>query len=139
LFVFSCPPFPAALLPAPGARSPFSLLHLVVFCFPLVTLFLLRSFSFLPPLPLLRPVATYKYLQEIMACKVSKSVHGQVTHLALADDHDAPETATLAIAWGQNAPYGELGLGVGQPKSATKPVKVEPLDKLKLLDVAAGA
>ncbi len=54
---------------------------------------------------------------------------------SLAGDHGA----TMNICWGQNANCGELGLGEGKPRSATKPLRCEPLDGISIIDIARGA
>jgi alpha-tubulin suppressor-like RCC1 family protein len=83
------------------------------------------------------PYTTYKYLQEMGSCKVFKTASGGAGHFALAEDH-ADKSLTLAIAFGQGTLHSELGLGEGLPKASTKPIKIEPLDGLALIDVAAG-
>jgi hypothetical protein len=60
---------------------------------------------------------------------------GGVTLFTIAEE--GPE-ATLVIGFGQNANCGELGLGVDQPKSATKPSRVSTLDDIDVFDIAAG-
>jgi len=50
---------------------------------------------------------------------------GGVTHFALAPDEE--EDDIMTIAWGQNAANGELGLGLEEPKSQTKPTRNQPL------------
>lgn len=69
-----------------------------------------------------------------MACKVSDASCGGVTHWALVPEDDD----VMTVAWGQNAANGELGLGVDEPKSATKPTKNVPLTGVQVFDVAAG-
>ena len=64
-------------------------------------------------------------MQDIMGCKVKHACSGGVTHFALAPDEEEGEIMT--IAWGQNAANGELGLGLEEPKSATKPTRNQPL------------
>lgn len=51
------------------------------------------------------PYSTFKYLAEIMSCRLSKLSSGNVTHFALAVD-DNNKDATLTIGWGQNAANG---------------------------------
>lgn len=60
---------------------------------------------------------------------------GGVTHWALVDEGDGE---VMTVAWGQNAANGELGLGVDEPKSATKPTKSVPLTGVRVLSVAPG-
>lgn len=69
-----------------------------------------------------------------MACKVSDVSCGGVTHWALVPEDDD----VMTVTWGQNAANGELGLGVDEPKSATKPTKNVPLTGVKVFAVAAG-
>ncbi|KAK7031433.1 PHD-type domain-containing protein [Favolaschia claudopus] len=87
------------------------------------------------------PYSSFRYMQDIMACKVTKACCGGVTHWLLTPDDDDPETgepAVMTVAWGQNAANGELGLGPDQPKSATKPTKHVPLTGVNVIDIAAG-
>lgn len=44
----------------------------------------------------------------------------------------------IMIGFGQNAVSGELAMGVGAPKSATKCQRLETLDSLDVIDIAAG-
>ncbi|KAJ7746825.1 regulator of chromosome condensation 1/beta-lactamase-inhibitor protein II [Mycena maculata] len=87
------------------------------------------------------PYSSFRYMQDIMACKVTKACCGGVTHWLLTPDDDDPETgepAVMTVAWGQNAANGELGLGPDEPKSATKPTKHIPLSGVTVIDIAAG-
>ncbi|KAJ7623521.1 regulator of chromosome condensation 1/beta-lactamase-inhibitor protein II [Roridomyces roridus] len=86
------------------------------------------------------PYSSFRYMQDIMACKVSKASCGGVTHWMLTPDDEAPESgdAVMTVAWGQNAANGELGLGPDEPKSATKPTKHVPLTGVTVLDIAPG-
>ncbi|KAH7919448.1 RCC1/BLIP-II [Leucogyrophana mollusca] len=82
------------------------------------------------------PYSSFRYIQDLMGCKISKGSCGGVTHFALTPDDDG---GIMTVAWGQNAAYGELGLGPDEPKSATKPTKHQPLNGIEILSVAAGA
>ncbi|KAI8985752.1 regulator of chromosome condensation 1/beta-lactamase-inhibitor protein II [Trametes punicea] len=90
-----------------------------------------------------QPFSTFKFIQDIMGCKIIHAACGGVTHWALAQEDDG----VMTIAFGQGAlngatfqshgiPFtewhakeltGELGLGPDEPKSATKPVQHKPL------------
>ncbi|KAF7964752.1 hypothetical protein HWV62_3270 [Athelia sp. TMB] len=94
------------------------------------------------------PYSSFRYMQDIMACKIRFAACGGVTHWALTEDEDG---GVLTVAWGQNAAngmilplrwlrarltrqiLGELGLGADQPKSATKPGKNEPLGGIEVI------
>ncbi|KAJ7132156.1 RCC1/BLIP-II [Mycena epipterygia] len=87
------------------------------------------------------PYSSFRYMQDIMACKVTKASCGGVTHWLLTpddDDKDTGEPRVMTVAWGQNAANGELGLGPDEPKSATKPTRHMPLVGVNVLDIAAG-
>ncbi|CAK5273781.1 unnamed protein product [Mycena citricolor] len=87
------------------------------------------------------PYSTFRYMQDVMACKVIKAACGGVTHWLITPDDDDSATGepmVMTVAWGQNAANGELGLGFDEPKSATKPTKHIPLTGIYVLDVAAG-
>ncbi|KAJ6581166.1 regulator of chromosome condensation 1/beta-lactamase-inhibitor protein II [Mycena capillaripes] len=87
------------------------------------------------------PYSSFRYMQDIMACKVTRACCGGVTHWLLTPDDDDKETgepAVMTVAWGQNAANGELGLGPDEPKSATKPTKHVPLTGVNVIDIAAG-
>ncbi|KAJ7918807.1 regulator of chromosome condensation 1/beta-lactamase-inhibitor protein II [Mycena leptocephala] len=87
------------------------------------------------------PYSSFRYMQDIMACKVTKACCGGVTHWLLTPDDDDKETgepAVMTVAWGQNAANGELGLGPEEPKSATKPTRHMPLVGVNVIDIAAG-
>lgn len=83
---------------------------------------------------------TFRYMQALMGCKIRQAALGGVTLFAIADEVEtsAAPHATMNIAWGQNAANGELGLGFDKPRSATQPMRCEPLDGLEILQVAAG-
>ncbi|KAH7910251.1 regulator of chromosome condensation 1/beta-lactamase-inhibitor protein II [Hygrophoropsis aurantiaca] len=82
------------------------------------------------------PYSSFRYIQDLMGCKISQGSCGGVTHFALTPDDDG---GIMTVAWGQNAAYGELGLGPEEPKSATKPTKHQPLTGIEILSIAAGA
>ncbi|KAK7435367.1 hypothetical protein VKT23_019722 [Stygiomarasmius scandens] len=81
------------------------------------------------------PYSTFRVMQDIMACKITHATCGGVTHWATTPDDDG---TTMTVAWGQNAANGELGLGVDEPKSATKPTRHERLDGIDVVQIAAG-
>ena len=74
--------------------------------------------------------------------------HGGVTHFCFCPTDDDEGVMTIGkcaiypyaristhnvrLAWGQSANNYELGLGEGQPKSATKPVEVQPLTGINI-------
>ncbi|KAF8584248.1 RCC1/BLIP-II [Ramaria rubella] len=82
-----------------------------------------------------QPYTTFKYMPDIMGCKISHAASGGVTHFALCPDDD---NSVMTIAWGQNAANGELGLGDDEAKSATKPLRVNPLNGVNVFYIAAG-
>ncbi|KAF8514474.1 RCC1/BLIP-II [Gautieria morchelliformis] len=82
-----------------------------------------------------QPYTTFKYMPDIMGCKMTHAASGGVTHFALCPDDDS---SVMTIAWGQNAANGELGLGDNEAKSATKPLRVNPLIGVDVLSIAAG-
>lgn len=75
-----------------------------------------------------------------MGVKVNGAALGGVTLFAIAEEagSTSPHGATMNVCWGQNATYGELGLGDGRPKSATKPQRWEALDNVAVLQVGAA-
>ncbi|KAF7431201.1 hypothetical protein PC9H_006922 [Pleurotus ostreatus] len=81
------------------------------------------------------PYSSFRFMQDIMGCKISRATCGGVTHWALCPDDDG---STMTIAWGQNASNGELGLGPDEPKSATKPTRNNTLNGIDIFDIAAG-
>ncbi|ETW78511.1 hypothetical protein HETIRDRAFT_386679 [Heterobasidion irregulare TC 32-1] len=83
-----------------------------------------------------QPYSQFRFMQDIMACKIKHTACGGVTHFALAPDED--EGGIMTIAWGQNAANGELGMGPNEPKSATKPGRNQPLIGIDVFDIAAG-
>jgi hypothetical protein len=40
----------------------------------------------------------------------------------------------MTVCWGQNAANGELGMGVDEPKSSTKPMKNQPLINIEIIE-----
>ncbi|THG99799.1 hypothetical protein EW026_g2605 [Hermanssonia centrifuga] len=88
-----------------------------------------------------QPYSSFRYIQDVMGCKISHASCGGVTHWLLAVDDDG---STMTIAFGQNASNvvefytGELGLGPEEPKSATKPTKHDPLNEIDVIQIAAG-
>ncbi|RDB27916.1 Protein RCC2 [Hypsizygus marmoreus] len=81
------------------------------------------------------PYSTFRFMQDIMGCKISLARCGGVTHWALTPDDD---DSVMTVAWGQNAANGELGLGPDEPKSATKPTRNLCLVGIDVFDIAAG-
>lgn len=81
------------------------------------------------------PYSSFRFIQDLMGCKISGGSCGGVTHFALTTDDDG---GVMTVAWGQNASYGELGLGPDEPKSATKPTRHQPLAGIEVISVAAG-
>jgi len=83
-----------------------------------------------------QPYSSFRFMQDIMACKIKHVACGGVTHFALSPDED--DGGVMTIAWGQNAANGELGLGPNEPKSATKPTRSQPLIGINVYDIIAG-
>ncbi|KAF9233720.1 regulator of chromosome condensation 1/beta-lactamase-inhibitor protein II [Melanogaster broomeanus] len=81
------------------------------------------------------PYSSFRYIQDLMGCKISRASCGGVTHFALSTEEDGK---VMTIAYGQNAANGELGLGPDEPKSATKPTRNQPLAGIEVISVAAG-
>lgn len=108
---------------------------------------------------------TPKLVQDIMGYKWDLISSGGVTLFAHTNARQEKaggkenKDGVFTCAWGQSAIYGELAFGPGhvrsfdglnfrraradllareQPKSATKPQRVDPLDAIELLDIAAG-
>ncbi|KAI0923703.1 hypothetical protein AcV5_009178 [Taiwanofungus camphoratus] len=82
-----------------------------------------------------QPYSSFRYLQDIMGCKITHVNCGGVTHWALAPDDDG---SVMTIAFGQGAANGELGLGPNEAKSATKPTRHQPLIGVEVIQVAAA-
>ncbi|PCH44602.1 RCC1/BLIP-II [Wolfiporia cocos MD-104 SS10] len=83
-----------------------------------------------------QPYSSFRYLPDIMGCKVTHAACGGVTHWALAPDED--DGSIMTIAFGQGAGNGELGLGPDEPKSATKPTRCQPLTGVEVFQIAAA-
>ncbi|KAG5644318.1 hypothetical protein DXG03_008676 [Asterophora parasitica] len=81
------------------------------------------------------PYSSFRVMQDIMGCKITRARSGGVTHWALTPDDD---DTVMTVAWGQNAANGELGLGADEPKSATKPTRSIPLVGVDVFEIAAG-
>nr|XP_019010360.1 uncharacterized protein I206_04829 [Kwoniella pini CBS 10737]OCF49141.1 hypothetical protein I206_04829 [Kwoniella pini CBS 10737] len=81
-----------------------------------------------------QPYTYFKYIQEISNCKVLKASCGGCTHLLTSPEGDG----VMTVGFGQGC-VKELGLGPDLGKSATKPVKIEPLNGIDVIDVAGGA
>ncbi|KIM60123.1 hypothetical protein SCLCIDRAFT_16396 [Scleroderma citrinum Foug A] len=81
------------------------------------------------------PYSSFRFIQDLMGCKISAASCGGVTHFALTTDDDG---SVMTVAYGQNAANGELGLGPDEPKSATKPTRHQPLLGIEVFSVAAG-
>lgn len=77
-----------------------------------------------------------KHVQDIQSMKIDRIAAGGVT-LFCAKAKDKFD-GDMLVGWGQGAIYGELGLGVGAVKSATKPMRLEAMNDIHLLDIAAG-
>lgn len=76
---------------------------------------------------------TPRVVPDLQGWKLKDISAGSVSLFALA------KAEKTTIAWGQGAQYGELGYGEGEPKSSTKPQKVEPLEGMDILSVSGGA
>ncbi|RXW21784.1 hypothetical protein EST38_g4073 [Candolleomyces aberdarensis] len=81
------------------------------------------------------PYSSFRFIQDIMGCKGLLSRSGGVTHWLITPDDDG---VPMVVGWGQNAANGELGLGIDEPKSATKPTRNVPLTGIEVFDIAAG-
>ncbi|BGP12669.1 hypothetical protein JCM10213_008806 [Rhodosporidiobolus nylandii] len=82
-----------------------------------------------------QPWMSPRAVNEIQGYKFRLVSAGGVTLFAHAQDKKEGE---FTCAWGQNAQYRELALGEGAGKSATKPARINYLDGIELLDLAAG-
>ncbi|KIK55454.1 hypothetical protein GYMLUDRAFT_76531 [Collybiopsis luxurians FD-317 M1] len=80
------------------------------------------------------PYSSFRFIQDIMACKIIHAACGGVTHWVVTPDDEG----LMTVAWGQNASNGELGLGPDEPKSSTKPTKHVPLEGIEVMQIAAG-
>ncbi|KAH9479125.1 Protein RCC2-like protein [Psilocybe cubensis] len=81
------------------------------------------------------PFSTFRYMQDIMTCKVILARAGGVTHWLVTPDDDG---TPMTVCWGQNANNGELGLGPEERKSASKPTRNLMLVGIDVFDIAAG-
>nr|XP_019044112.1 hypothetical protein I302_07392 [Kwoniella bestiolae CBS 10118]OCF23042.1 hypothetical protein I302_07392 [Kwoniella bestiolae CBS 10118] len=75
------------------------------------------------------------YMVSVMACKVIKASCGGCTHFLTTPEGDG----VMTVGFGQGCVSTILGLGPDAGKSATKPVKIEPLSGVDVIDVAGGA
>ncbi|KPV78376.1 uncharacterized protein RHOBADRAFT_50849 [Rhodotorula graminis WP1] len=82
-----------------------------------------------------QPWMTPRAVQDIMGYKWEIISGGGVTLFCHAQD---PKEGDFTVSWGQNAHYGELAFGQGASKSATKPARIDYLDGIEMLDIAAG-
>ncbi|KAK4701353.1 hypothetical protein P7C70_g4879, partial [Phenoliferia sp. Uapishka_3] len=82
-----------------------------------------------------QPWMTPKLVQDIMGYKFDLITAGGVTIFAHTNE---PKEGDFLVGWGQGAIHGELALGAGAVKSATKPQRIESFDNLDVLDMAAG-
>ncbi|KAF7793518.1 hypothetical protein EIP86_004632 [Pleurotus ostreatoroseus] len=82
-----------------------------------------------------QPYSSFRFMPDIQACKISYQACGGVTHFLLTPDDDG---SVMTICFGQGASNGELGLGVDEPKSATKPTKNVPLTGIDVFKIAGG-
>ncbi|GAA6007099.1 hypothetical protein JCM11491_001509 [Sporobolomyces phaffii] len=82
-----------------------------------------------------QPWMTPRPVQDVMGYKLELISSGGVTLFCHAHD---PKEGDFTVSWGQAAQYGELALGAGAAKSSTKPTRIEYLDGVEMLDIAAG-
>ncbi|KAK4058167.1 hypothetical protein OIO90_000906 [Microbotryomycetes sp. JL221] len=82
-----------------------------------------------------QPWMTPKPVQDIMGYQWDLISAGGVTLFASLYGEKEDD---FTVAWGQNASYGELAFGPGATKSATVPRRIESLNGVTMLDVAAG-
>jgi len=71
-----------------------------------------------------------------MTCRMYGATCGGVTMFGYCPSDEVG--GIMTIGWGQNANSGELGLGEGVPKSATKPQEITALKGIDIFQVAAG-
>ncbi|KAJ9110156.1 hypothetical protein QFC20_003008 [Naganishia adeliensis] len=67
------------------------------------------------------------YIADIMSCKILAVACGGNGNFLITP---ADATEVMCVAFGQGCANGELGLGEDQPKNATKPVRIAPLNGL---------
>ncbi|EJC99702.1 RCC1/BLIP-II [Fomitiporia mediterranea MF3/22] len=84
------------------------------------------------------PYSSFRYIQDLMGCKIYRACSGGVTHFALAPDEEATDGGVMTVAFGQNAANWELGFGASEPKSATKPTRHQLLIGIDVIDIAAS-
>ncbi|SCV68428.1 BQ2448_549 [Microbotryum intermedium] len=82
-----------------------------------------------------QPWMTPKSVLDLQGMKWDQIAAGGVTLFANASNDQDGE---VTVSWGQNAQNGELALGLDAPRSATKPSRIEPLDGVEIIDIAAG-
>ncbi|OBZ74133.1 Protein RCC2 [Grifola frondosa] len=82
-----------------------------------------------------QPYSSFRYLPDMMGCKITHAACGGVTHWALAPDDD---DTVMTIAFGQGAANSELGYGPNEPKSSTKPIRHQLLIGIDVIQIAAG-
>ncbi|KAH8917845.1 RCC1/BLIP-II [Atractiella rhizophila] len=80
------------------------------------------------------PWMTPKVVPEFMGANCLDVSSGLCSIFAVMEEDGGMATYAL----GQGANHGELALGEGQPRSATKPVRVTTLDGIDVLQVACG-
>lgn len=76
-----------------------------------------------------------KLVQEIQGYKWRIISSGGVTLFASTYE---PRDGDFTVSWGQSANCGELSQGEGSLKSYTKPTRIDGMDGLTILDIAAG-
>jgi len=82
------------------------------------------------------PYTYFKPVQEIVSCKIIKAVSGGNGHFLIIPSE--VEGKVTSVGFGQNSTNGELGLGVDEPRNSTKPVEIQPLRGVDVIDVAAA-
>ncbi|CED84407.1 Uncharacterized conserved protein, contains RCC1 domain [Phaffia rhodozyma] len=87
------------------------------------------------------PYTTFRFMSDMMQCKVTKVCAGSSAFFALSANPEKPAGTDemITIGWGQAIQHGELAVGEGQPKSMTRPAKNFTLDGIKILDAACSA
>lgn len=81
------------------------------------------------------PYTSFKRVPDIASCKTIKAVSGGNGHFLTIPSESGGVTS---VGFGQSC-IGELGLGEGEPKNSTKPVEIETLRGVDVIDLAAGA
>ncbi|KAK0437429.1 uncharacterized protein EV420DRAFT_1487106 [Desarmillaria tabescens] len=84
------------------------------------------------------PYSSFRYMPDIMGCKITVTASGGVTHWVLMpdDEHNLPFHSRPNFD--ANFWTSELGLGPSKLKSATKPIKHQLLSGLDMLSVMSG-